>query len=110
MFSYLAFNYQQSCQFIKNLLFFKLYYFSINPVTGYIEPFKESPLEKMTDEQKEYEAMKLVNAMKNLMDQGVISPAKTDESGKLRPVEHILELVEGQAKNKTVVDSESDDN
>ena len=77
MFSYLAFNYQQSCQFIKNLLFFKLYYFSINPVTGYIEPFKESPLEKMTDEQKEYEAMK---------------------------------LVKGQAKNKTVVDSESDDN
>uniref|UniRef100_A0A0N5AVQ7 Synembryn-A n=1 Tax=Syphacia muris TaxID=451379 RepID=A0A0N5AVQ7_9BILA len=74
-------------------------------VTGYIEPNREDPLKNMTDEQKEYEAMKLVNAMKNLMDKGVIAPARTDENGKLCPVEHILELKKSDEKA-----SESSDN
>ncbi|MCL4131682.1 UNVERIFIED_CONTAM: hypothetical protein GTU68_036358 [Idotea baltica] len=38
----------------------------VNPVTGRYEPPRPSPLEGMTEEQKEYEAMKLVNALDKL--------------------------------------------
>lgn len=41
-------------------------YFSVNPVTGRYETEKSNPFEGMSDEQKEYEAMKLVNAMDKL--------------------------------------------
>lgn len=46
----------------------------------------------MSQEQKEYEAMQLVNAMSKLMDQGVISPGTVGEDGRVRPVKHVLEL------------------
>uniref|UniRef100_A0A0M3I4Q3 Synembryn-A n=1 Tax=Ascaris lumbricoides TaxID=6252 RepID=A0A0M3I4Q3_ASCLU len=64
----------------------------VNPVTGFIEPPREDPLEGMSQEQKEYEAMQLVNAMSKLMDQGVISPGTVGEDGRVRPVKHVLEL------------------
>ena len=38
----------------------------INPVTGCYEPPKPSALESMSEEQKEYEVMKLVSAMDKL--------------------------------------------
>ena len=40
--------------------------YSINPVTGRYETDKKDPFEGMSDEQKEYEAMKLVDAMDKL--------------------------------------------
>ena len=39
---------------------------SINPVTGRYEEVKANPMESMTDEQKEYEAMQLVNKLDKL--------------------------------------------
>ncbi len=41
-------------------------FFRINPVTGRVEFPQPSPLDSMTEEQKEYEVMKLVNAMDKL--------------------------------------------
>ena len=38
----------------------------INPVTGRWEPEKRDPMEGMTDEQKEYEAEKLIDAIDKL--------------------------------------------
>lgn len=39
---------------------------SVNPVTGCYEPPKPDPTAGMTEEQKEYEAMQLVNMMDRL--------------------------------------------
>lgn len=39
---------------------------SINPVTGRVEEKLPNPMEGMTEEQKEYEAMKLVNMFDKL--------------------------------------------
>jgi len=40
----------------------------VNPVTGCIEPPHANPLEGMTEEQKEYEAVKLANLMSKLSE------------------------------------------
>lgn len=39
---------------------------SINPITGSYEPERPNPLDQMSEEQKEYEAVKLVNMMDQL--------------------------------------------
>lgn len=39
---------------------------SINPVTGAYEPQRPDPTEHMTEEQKEYEAVRLVNMLDQL--------------------------------------------
>lgn len=67
---------------------------NINPVTGCYEPPRPNPLEGMSDEQKEYEAMKLVNLMDQLNRQGLIQPCRVGEDGRPEPVDHILELQE----------------
>lgn len=65
---------------------------NINPVTGCFEPNHANPCEGMTDEQKEYEAMKLVNLMDQLNRQGLVQPCKIGPDGRPEPVEHILQL------------------
>ncbi|KIH63815.1 hypothetical protein ANCDUO_05878 [Ancylostoma duodenale] len=67
----------------------------INPVTGCIrpEPTGPSPLDGMSEEQKEYEAMKLVNAMNKLMKTGVVKPGTVGPDGRPREVSHVLELL-----------------
>ena len=40
--------------------------FSINPITGSYEAPRPNPLENMSEEQKEYEAIKLVNMIDQL--------------------------------------------
>ncbi|XP_052759790.1 synembryn-A-like isoform X2 [Mya arenaria] len=70
--------------------------FRVNPVTGRFEEDKAKPWEGMTDEQKEYEAMKLVNAMDKLNRAGIIQPSTLGEDGRPVPVSHILELMENQ--------------
>lgn len=39
---------------------------SINPVTGVVEDEQPNPMDGMTEEQKEYEAMKLINMLEKL--------------------------------------------
>uniref|UniRef100_A0A914CD92 Synembryn-A n=1 Tax=Acrobeloides nanus TaxID=290746 RepID=A0A914CD92_9BILA len=79
----------------------------INPVTGYIEPHRENPLANMTEEQKEYEAMKLANAMSKLMEEGVFTPGTIGEDGRVRAVSHVNELVKN-VNVKEELESDSD--
>lgn len=65
---------------------------AINPVTGCYEPPRVNPFENMSDEQKEYEAMKLVNLIDQLDRQGIIKPARIGADGKPEAVEHVLQL------------------
>lgn len=67
--------------------------YRVNPITGCVENKpKVSPFEGMTEEQKEYEAMKLVNLINDLNNVGVIKPACVNEDGRTQPVEHVLQL------------------
>ncbi|KAL1439195.1 hypothetical protein MTO96_047411 [Rhipicephalus appendiculatus] len=66
----------------------------INPVLGCHEPARESPMQGMSEEQKEHEAMQLVNLMDQLTRVGVVQPARVGPDGRPRPIEHVLELQE----------------
>jgi len=78
----------------------------VNPLTGYIEKQRPNPFEGMTDEQKEYEAMKLVNLMDKMNRSGVIQPCRVGADGKPEPVEHVLQLQEGLDKQEEETDTE----
>ncbi|XP_074597154.1 ric8 guanine nucleotide exchange factor A isoform X2 [Brevipalpus obovatus] len=71
----------------------------INPVTGCYEPLKVNPMEGMTEEQKEHEAMKLVNMMDRLSRAGVVQPCRVGNDGKPQPISHLLELQEAMDDN-----------
>ncbi|XP_009983052.1 PREDICTED: LOW QUALITY PROTEIN: synembryn-A [Tauraco erythrolophus] len=60
---------------------------NINPVTGRVEEKLPNPMEGMTEEQKEYEAMKLVNMFDKLSREQVIQPMGITPSGSLAPME-----------------------
>lgn len=66
----------------------------INPVTGRAELEKKVDVfEGMTEEQKEYEAMKLVNAFDKLArSNGMIKPARFGPDGRPVEIEHVLQL------------------
>ncbi|KAL8624070.1 hypothetical protein ACOMHN_019493 [Nucella lapillus] len=66
----------------------------VNPVTGRWEEDKPSPMEGMSDEQKEYEAKELMKVMDRLQRQGIIEPCRIGDDGKPKPVSHVLELLE----------------
>lgn len=68
---------------------------AINPVLGCYEAPRPDPFAGMSDEQKEYEAMKLVNLMDQLNRQGVVQPCIIGSDGRPEAVEHILELQDG---------------
>ncbi|KAK0400748.1 hypothetical protein QR680_015433 [Steinernema hermaphroditum] len=69
----------------------------VNPVTGFINPLRDnSAWENMSEEQREFEAMKLVDAMSKLMDTGVIQPGTIGEDGRPQPVSHVCELLKNQ--------------
>ncbi|ETN74871.1 hypothetical protein NECAME_12682, partial [Necator americanus] len=80
----------------------------INPVTGCLRPETSgpSPLDGMSEEQKEYEAMKLVNAMNKLMKTGVVKPGTIGEDGRPREVGHVLELLKDVSDGEHHSDSE----
>ncbi|KAF5399703.1 hypothetical protein PHET_06761, partial [Paragonimus heterotremus] len=67
---------------------------SVNPVTGRWEEAKPHPLEGMSEEQKEYITMELVNKIDQLHRTGLIQPGTVGDDGNVRPVEHVLELLE----------------
>jgi len=77
----------------------------INPVIGCVEEPVVSPLEGMSEEQKEYEAMQLVNLMDKMQRTGLISPCRVGEDGRPEAVEHVMQLIEGQ-KDKEQEDSD----
>ena len=64
--------------------------------------------DEMSDEQKEYEAIKLAEAMSKLMDEGIFTPATVDESGKPKAVSHVLELVQGKEAKEEEENSDDD--
>nr|CAD7425956.1 unnamed protein product [Timema monikensis] len=66
----------------------------INPVTGCLEPLRADPTAHMTEEQKEYEAIQLVNMMDKLARGGVLHPCRVGEDGRPEPVEHVGQLLE----------------
>ncbi|KAB0800016.1 hypothetical protein PPYR_07896 [Photinus pyralis] len=73
---------------------YREYKHGINPVTGCYDPPRPSPTANMTEEQKEYEAMQLVNLMDNLTRQGIVQPCRIGEDGRPQPIEHVLQLQE----------------
>ncbi|CAD1472780.1 unnamed protein product, partial [Heterotrigona itama] len=73
----------------------------INPVTGCFEHPKPNPLEGMSEEQKEYEALQLVGLVDKL--------TRIGDDGRPKPIEHVLELQEELPKQQyTRQDSDSD--
>ncbi|KAI3420451.1 hypothetical protein GPALN_003748 [Globodera pallida] len=81
----------------------------VNPVTGSIPPPEQlgewrRQLESMSDEQREYEMMKLVDCMDKLMEHGVIKPGVVGEDGELRQAKHVAELIKD-----VKTENESDD-
>ncbi|CAH0628981.1 unnamed protein product [Chrysodeixis includens] len=66
----------------------------IDPVVGCTRPPRANPFEGMTEEQKEYEAMKLVNLFDKMMSDGVMKPARIGEDGRPEPIQHVLQLHE----------------
>ncbi|XP_033112279.1 synembryn-A-like [Anneissia japonica] len=59
----------------------------INPITGRVEENKPSPLEGMSDEQKEHEAQKLAQLCMKLSREGIIKPMSVGADGKMVSLE-----------------------
>ncbi|XP_055947522.1 synembryn-A-like isoform X2 [Argiope bruennichi] len=73
----------------------------INPVVGcYQERKPNHHLDDLTEEQREYEAMQLVDMMDKLAREGSIRPMRIGEDGKPIAIDHILEMREDLFKNK----------
>ncbi|RVE71452.1 hypothetical protein OJAV_G00051880 [Oryzias javanicus] len=56
----------------------------INPVTGVVEEDQPNPMEGMSEEQKEYEAMKLVSMFNKLSRVNLIQPMQLSMDGTMR--------------------------
>ncbi|XP_024138484.1 synembryn-A isoform X3 [Oryzias melastigma] len=56
----------------------------INPVTGVVEEDQPNPMEGMSEEQKEYEAMKLVSMFNKLSRGNLIQPMQLSMDGTMR--------------------------
>lgn len=72
----------------------------INPVVGCYEPPRPNPFDGMSDEQKEYEAMKLVELMDQLNRCGIVQPCRIGDDGRPVAVEHILELQDNKSPHQ----------
>ena len=77
---------------------------SINPISGRVETTNISPFEGMSEEQKEFEAVKLVNDISRLQNLGLIKPAKIGENGNPEAVSHVLELIDDGSATKNLKD------
>ncbi|XP_035221849.1 synembryn-A-like isoform X2 [Stegodyphus dumicola] len=80
----------------------------INPVLGCYQEPQPNPMEGMTEEQKEYEAMQLVNMMDKMSRDGLIQPMRVGDDGKPHPINHVLELQEQDKKMPSQEESDSD--
>ncbi|XP_030763868.1 synembryn-A [Sitophilus oryzae] len=80
----------------------------INPVLGCLDQPHPDPMEGMSEEQKEYEAMKLVQLMNNLLESRTILPCRVGPDGKPQPIEHVLQLQEGLKSLQLQSDSDTE--
>ena len=89
---------------------FNVFVFRINPITGCVETeSSNSQLDDMTEEQKEYEANKLVNLIDQMQRTGIVQPCRIGPDGKPEPIEHVLQLREHLQKMvPKAPDSDSD--
>ncbi|XP_061085928.1 synembryn-B isoform X2 [Conger conger] len=62
----------------------------INPITGHIEEPMPNPMEEMTEEQKEYEAQKLVYMFDKLSGHQLITPMGMMPDGTLAPLQQTV--------------------
>ncbi|KAL4613476.1 synembryn-A-like isoform X1 [Arapaima gigas] len=81
----------------------------INPVTGRVEDNQPNPMEGMTEEQKEFEAMKLINMFDKLSRDRVIQPMKLGPDGKMTSLDVTdLQRLAEQEPPQNASDSEED--
>ncbi|XP_030053863.1 synembryn-A isoform X2 [Microcaecilia unicolor] len=80
---------------------------NINPVTGRVEQKKPNPMDDMTEDQKEQEAMKLVDMFDKLSREQIIQPMGVTADGRLAPLDEAAQRMvqEHQFHN---FDSDSD--
>ncbi|XP_078093479.1 chaperone Ric-8A-like isoform X2 [Mustelus asterias] len=81
---------------------------NINPVTGRVEEKLPNPMEGMTDEQKEYEAMKLVSMFDKLSREQIIQPMGVGCDGKLMPLDETMQQMAEQISLPSDSDMELD--
>ncbi|XP_067875857.1 synembryn-A-like isoform X2 [Heterodontus francisci] len=81
---------------------------NINPVTGRVEEKLPNPMEGMTDEQKEYEAMKLVSMFDKLSREQIIQPMGVGCDGKLTPLDETVQQMAEQISLHSDSDMELD--
>ncbi|XP_029438985.1 synembryn-A [Rhinatrema bivittatum] len=80
---------------------------NINPVTGRVEEKFPNPMEGMTEEQKEDEAMKLVDMFDKLSRQQVIRPMGIGPDGKLTSLEAVMhKMAEERSSSNSASDSD----
>ncbi|KAF4799161.1 Synembryn-B [Turdus rufiventris] len=63
---------------------------NINLITGHLEEPMPNPMDEMTEEQKEYEAMKLVNMFDKLSRDELIKPMGVRPDGTMAPLEEAV--------------------
>ncbi|XP_053546819.1 synembryn-A [Bombina bombina] len=80
---------------------------NINPVTGRVEEKQPNPMEGMTEEQKEYEAMKLVSMFDKLSREQIIQPMGVTSDGRLEPLDEAAQRVMQQQESSDL-ESDSD--
>ena len=68
----------------------------VNPVTGRVESERErernAVISAMSEEQKEFEAMRLVNEISRLQVAGIVQPCTIGADGMPTPIRHVLQL------------------
>ncbi|XP_073800692.1 chaperone Ric-8A isoform X3 [Danio rerio] len=74
----------------------------INPVTGRVEEEQPDPMEGMTEEEKEAEALRLINMFNRLSRGKIIQPMGVTTDGKLAPLC-------GQTRHSAVQEEEEED-
>ncbi|XP_063292812.1 synembryn-A isoform X1 [Pelobates fuscus] len=80
---------------------------NINPVTGRVEEKLPNPMDGMTEEQKEYEAMKLVSMFDKLSREQIIQPMGVTSDGRLKPLDEAAQKMLQQQESSDL-DSDSD--
>ncbi|XP_069680311.1 synembryn-A [Periplaneta americana] len=81
----------------------------INIMTGCYEKPHPDPMAPMTEEQKEYEAVRLVQMIDQLAKDGIVQPCRIGEDGRPEPVGQALELIEDLSRQQQVKPTQDDD-
>ncbi|XP_040183445.1 synembryn-A isoform X2 [Rana temporaria] len=80
---------------------------NINPVTGRVEEKQPNPMDGMTEEQKEYEAMKLVSMFDKLSREQIIQPMGVTSDGRLEALDESAQrMLQQQESSDLETDSD----